>query len=116
MKHRIAKRTLGRSRQHRRQMLRNLSHSLIAHGSIVTTEAKGKELKRFLEPVLSVAREELTLHTRRLILSRLHGSFDIELLAETAQRHKGRPGGYLRMTKMPTQRTDGARMVKVEIV
>jgi len=116
MKHRIAKRTLGRTANHRRALLRNLSSELLRHGSLVTTAPKARELRRYLEPLITEARRELSLARRRYLLSRLSASDDLDQLLEVAKAHRERPGGYLRLTRLPRTRHDAAEEMRVDIL
>lgn len=116
MKHRHGNRILSRTADKRRHLLQNLSTALLQHKSIVTEEAKGKELKKWFEPLLTEARKELTLARRRHLLRSLLHTADIARLRAVAEATHGRPGGYLRLTKLPITRGDGAREVRVEFV
>lgn len=116
MKHRRQKRSLGRERSHRRQLLQSLTSSLLKHGYVVTTEAKAKELRTFFEPLVTKARGEMDLPTRRRLLASLMHKQDLEALAEVAKQNEKRPGGYLRLTHLPPTREDGAAMMRVEVL
>lgn len=116
MKHRHGNRILGRVAADRHQLLQNLSSSLLEHGSIVTTKAKGKELRGFLEPLITEAKKEMTIHRRRSLLSKLIQTADFDRLLKAAEVNKTRPGGYLRLTAVPSNRSDAAEMVKVDIL
>ena len=96
--------------------MENLTASLLRHGSIVTTEAKAKELRRFVEPLITRARGEATLHTQRILRSRLGTQKVVSQLREVAREFVGRPGGYTRITHLPSQRNDSAREVRIDIV
>lgn len=116
MKHKHGNRILGRTANHRTQLLRNLTAALLTHDSIVTTEAKAKELRRFFEPLLTKAKQELTIARRRQLLRGGVKKTDITRLHELALRLKARPGGYLRLTKLPRERQDGSQMTRVDIL
>lgn len=116
MKHQHSNRILGRTSSNRTALLKNLASSLLRHGSITTTQAKGKELRRTFEPLVTLAKQELTLHRRRQLLRELLHADDLDLLLKIAQSNSNRPGGYLRLTKLPTMRQDAAPMVRVDIV
>ena len=116
MKHRHGNRILGRKNTPRARLLQNLTSALLSHGKIVTTEAKGKELRRFFEPLITQARGEITLARRRLLLQRLGRREDLPVLLEVAKQFQGRPGGYTRLTRLPVTRKDAAREVTVELV
>jgi len=81
----------------------------------VTQEAKAKELRRFFEPLVTYAKQGLTLHRRRQLLRKLPKD-SLAKLQEVAKANEERPGGYLRVTKLPSKRQDASKMAKVEIV
>lgn len=114
MKHKQAHRILGRTVNHRTQLLRQLSRDLLRHGFLVTTEAKAKELRRYFEPLVTEARRNLTLPRRRRLLARLGSREHLEMLREAAQQ-TGRTGGYLRLVKLASRRSDGAGQVRVDM-
>lgn len=116
MKHRYNHRVLGRTATERHRLLQGLSSSLLRHGSVTTTAARAKELRRFFEPLVTHARQELTLHRRRRLLQKLLTKHDLPRLLEIALAQKGRPGGYLRITRLPCIRHDAASMVRIDIV
>ncbi len=97
-------------------MMQSLISSLLEHGAITTGEAKAKELRRHFEPLITRARAELTLANRRYLISALMHKRDLHSLLEVAKRNATRPGGYLRITKLPITRADAARMAKIEIL
>src|SRR5436309_2048965 len=102
MRHRNAGRTLGRNATHRLALFRNLTRALVEHGRITTTVAKAKELRPFVEKLITMAKRGVesgdrikSLHARRLILQRLPDKPTVaKLFNEIAPRFKGRPGGY----------------------
>lgn len=116
MKHRHGNRILGRVATDRRQLLQNLSSSLLRHGAIVTSEAKAKELRKFLEPLITKAKRETTLHVRRQLGAALLHKADVERLLAVAQANAKRPGGYLRLTHLPLVQGDAAAQMRVEFV
>src|SRR5438046_1244991 len=106
MRHRIAGRTLGRNATHRRALFRNLSRALIEHGRIITTVEKAKELRPFIEKLVTLAKKATTddkyrsLHYRRLLLSRLPDKAAVaKLIDEYGPRFAERAGGYTRILK-----------------
>src|SRR3990167_4142444 len=111
MKHLHSNRILGRTSSNRTALLKGLVSSLLRHGSITTTEAKGKELRRCFEPLVTQAKQELTLHRRRVLLQELLHAQDLPALLAVAKGNATRPGGYLRLTKLPSLRHDAAPMV-----
>jgi large subunit ribosomal protein L17 len=116
MKHRHGNRILSRVASHRRQLLQNLSSSLLEYGSIVTEQAKAKELRRFIEPLITEARHDLTLHRRRRLLSKLARKEDLPRLLSVAEASKNRPGGYTRLTAISSNRSDAARMSRIDLL
>jgi large subunit ribosomal protein L17 len=116
MRHGNSGRNLSRTSSHRKAMFKNMMVSLIDHELIKTTVAKAKELRRFVEPMITLAKED-TLHRRRLALSRL-GDKEIvkKLFAEIGPFYKTRPGGYLRILKCDFRKGDNAPMAIVELV
>lgn len=115
MKHRHGNRILGRVAAHRKGLLKNLSVSLLSHGSIVTTDARAKELRGFFEPLVTKAKGELTVHRRRELM-RFLPKDSVDQLKHVAQVNQARPGGYLRLTRVPSRRQDASQMIKVEII
>ena len=100
MRHALGHRKFCRSTSHRLAMLNNLAISLINHEQIITTLPKAKELRPYLERLVTMARNKNTLHSRRILLSRLkNGNAVDKLFAVFAGRYKDRNGGYLRIVK-----------------
>lgn len=116
MRKKKSNRILGRTSDRRGHLMKSLASSLLEHGAIVTTEAKAKELRRTFEPIITRAREELTLANRRILISQLMHKTDLPALMEVGKKHAKRPGGYLRITKLPLTRADAARMARIEIL
>lgn len=106
---------MGRNASTRLQLWRNLTSSLLTHGSLVTTRAKARELRSFFEPLVSKARGEMTLAKRRLLLKNVRKD-DLAKLVKVAKAQGTRPGGYLRLTRLPAPRSDGSEMVKVDVL
>lgn len=116
MRHRHTGRNLGRNGSHRRAMLRNMSASLFEHEIIRTTLPKAKELRRFAEPFVTLAKEDSTAN-RRLAFNRLRDRDAVTKLFTTlGPRYKERPGGYLRILKCGFRPGDNAPMALVEMV
>ena len=116
MRKKNSKRILGRTANHRLALMRNLTDALLQHGSIITTEAKGKELRGHFEPLVTAAKQDMTLARRRKLLAQLQTSSAISRLVEVAKMHANRPGGYLRITKLSRRRGDAASTVRVDIL
>src|SRR4029077_6319792 len=124
MRHRIAGRTLSRNAEHRAALLRNLARALFQHGRIITTVAKAKEVRPFVEKLITLAKKG-TLHARRLAAARLGPMADgevkrgggddaddrtvlVKLFAEIGPRFADRPGGYTRILKRHERRLGDA--------
>lgn len=114
MRHKAAKKQLGRKRHQREQLMRGLCAGLLEHGSIVTTKTKARELRMFIEPLITEARKELTLHRRRSLLSKLGQKDSLPALIEIAKDNAKRDGGYTRITQLGSYQGDGASMVRVD--
>jgi large subunit ribosomal protein L17 len=115
MKHLHRNRILSRTSEDRKALLQNLTSSLLEHGAITTTEAKAKELRGFFEPLVTLAKRGETLHIRRQLL-RVLTKEDTKRIYAVAAAAKTRPGGYLRLTRLPITRGDAARMMHIEII
>jgi large subunit ribosomal protein L17 len=107
---------LGRTASHRRAMLANMAISLIEHKRITTTLAKAKALRRYVEPLVTKAKDNTT-HSRRVVFSYLQNKEAIkELFGTVADKIGERPGGYLRVIKLGFRRGDGAETAMIEFV
>jgi large subunit ribosomal protein L17 len=116
MRHGHGLRKLNRTSSHRLAMLQNLMNSLIEHEVIKTTLPKAKELRRVIEPMLTLGKEP-TLSNKRLAFNRLRNRDNVvKLFAELGPRYKTRPGGYTRILKMGYRVGDNAPMALVELV
>lgn len=116
MRHRKSGRQLNRNSSHRKAMFKNMSSSLIEHELIKTTLAKAKELRRVVEPLITIAKVD-SVANRRLIFSRLRNDDSVKKLFETlGPRFKERPGGYLRIIKCGFREGDKAPVAYVELV
>ena len=116
MMHRKAGRALGRKSSHRTAMYRNMAASLICEETIRTTVPKAKELRRVVEPLITLAKEATLAH-RRLAFDRLRDRDVVtKLFNELGPRYKTRPGGYLRILKFGFRQGDNAPMAFVELV
>jgi len=116
MRHRNGPRKLNRTTSHRLAMLRNMSNSLFKHELIKTTLPKAKELRRVVEPLITLAKEA-TVANRRLAFNRLRDRDVVtKLFNELGPRFATRPGGYTRILKMGFRVGDNAPMAFVELV
>ncbi len=116
MRHRHGLRKLNRTTSHRLAMLRNMSNSLLRHELIKTTLPKAKELRRVVEPLITLGKEA-TVANRRLAFNRLRDrEMVVKLFDELGPRYKTRPGGYLRILKFGFRVGDNAPMALVELM
>ena len=116
MRHGHGLRKLNRTSSHRLAMLRNMMNSLIAHEAIKTTVPKAKELRRVVEPMITLGKSP-SLANRRLAFDRLRDRDMVtKLFAELGPRYATRPGGYLRILKFGFRKGDNAPMAYVELM
>ena len=116
MRHRVAHRKLSRTSEHRLSLLRNLAASLIKHERVRTTVAKAKELRPFVEKLVTLGKRD-SLHARRQALSILPQKDVVRrLFGEISPRFSERPGGYTRILKLGPRSGDGAPMAFIEFV
>ncbi|MCF1751220.1 50S ribosomal protein L17 [Mariniradius sediminis] len=107
---------LGRKASHRKLMLSNMANSLILHKRITTTLAKAKELRKYVEPLISKAKDDTT-HSRRVVFSYLQNKEGIKaLFGEVIEKVGNRPGGYTRIIKTGFRLGDNAEMCIIELV
>jgi large subunit ribosomal protein L17 len=107
---------LGRTASHRASMLANMAISLIMHKRITTTVAKAKALKKYVEPLITKAKEDST-NSRRVVFSYLQSKEAIkELFSVVAEKVGDRPGGYTRIIKLGTRQGDAAQICFIELV
>jgi large subunit ribosomal protein L17 len=107
---------LGRKASHRSALLSNLASQLISHKRIVTTLAKAKVLRTYIEPLITKAKENTT-HQRRVVFSYLQDKEAIsELFGTVAEKVGGRPGGYTRIIKLGMRTGDAAETAMIELV
>src|SRR4051812_16928805 len=125
MRHRVGHRKLGRVTEHRIAMLRNQAEALIKHERIETTIPKAKELRPFVERIISIAKRGLvagaapsaTLHARRMVLRDIQNRDVVAKLFDTiAPRFEARPGGYTRILRLGYRRGDSAEVAQIELV
>jgi large subunit ribosomal protein L17 len=116
MRHGDKIKNLSRTASHRKALLSNLACQLISHKSIVTTLAKAKALRVYVEPLITKAKENTT-HQRRVVFSYLQDKEAItELFSTVAAKVAGRPGGYTRIIKLGTRVGDNAETALIELV
>ena len=125
MRHNVAHRKLGRVTEHRLALLRNQAIALIRHERIETTIPKAKELRPFVERLITIAKRGVAagdengkaLHARRLVLAELPDKDVVsKLFGEVAPRFAERPGGYTRILRIGFRRGDAAEVAQVELV
>lgn len=116
MRHRKSGRKFNRTSAHRSAMFRNMTNSLVEHELIKTTLPKAKELRRFAEPLITLAKED-SVANRRLAFDRLRSKEAVgKLFADLGPRYTTRPGGYIRILKAGFRAGDNAPMAYVELV
>jgi large subunit ribosomal protein L17 len=117
MLHAKKARKFGRTKQVRGALLRSLTVSLIKYGKIQTTEAKAKELRKFVEPLVTIAKRG-GVENKRLVASRLDNNKPEvkKLFDEVAPKYKTVNGGYTRIIKTPTRLKDSAKMAVIEFI
>ena len=116
MKHGISQRKLNRTSSHRKTLLVNLSNALIKHEQITTTLPKAKELRPFVEKIISLGKKE-NLHSKRRASSILQDKKNIKKLFEVfADRYKDRKGGYTRIVKLGNRYGDNAPTAVIELI
>jgi large subunit ribosomal protein L17 len=116
MRHRNSGRQLSRNSSHRHALLRNMATSLLRHETIRTTVPKAKELRRVVEPLITLAKVD-SLAKRRVAFSRLRDVSVVEkLFADLGPRFKARAGGYTRILKMEPRPGDSADMALMQLV
>ena len=125
MRHRVAHRKLGRVTEHRIAMLRNQAEALLRHERIETTLPKAKELRPFVERIITIAKRGIaggeangrSLHARRLVLREIQNRTVVAKLFDTlAPRVETRPGGYTRILRLGFRRGDSAEVAQIELV
>jgi large subunit ribosomal protein L17 len=125
MRHRVSHRKLGRVTEHRISMLRNQAQALLRHERIETTVPKAKELRPFVERIITIAKRGIaggegngrSLHARRLVLRDIQDRAIVSKLFDTiAPRFEARPGGYTRILRLGFRRGDSAEIAQIELV
>ncbi|MFY9457316.1 MAG: 50S ribosomal protein L17 [Candidatus Spechtbacterales bacterium] len=116
MSNRKRGRKFGRMRDQRHALLRSLAQALVLHGKIVTTEARAKELRSFIEKIVTKSRTG-TLYARRSNAKNFKDkAAQVKIISDIAPRYKDRNGGYTRIIKRVPRRTDSAKMAVIEFV
>ncbi len=116
MRHGKKNNHLGRTASHRKSLLSNMANSLILNKRIVTTVAKAKELRKYVEPLLTKSKEDTT-HNRRIVFSYLKNKESIKtLFGEVSEKIATRNGGYTRIIKLGTRQGDAAETALIELV
>jgi len=116
MRHKKSGRKLGRTSSHRKAMFRNMAASLLLHETIKTTLPKAKELRKVVEPLITLAKKD-DISNRRLAFSRLRDKVIVgKLFNDLGPHFKERPGGYLRILKIGQRSGDSAPMAIVQLI
>lgn len=117
MRHHNNVRKFGREKNARIALVRGLAISLISHGRILTTEAKAKEIRPKIEKIITKAKNP-SLSNRRLLLSNLYNDEVVvsKLTDDIAPRYSSRAGGYTRITKIVSRKSDGSPMAVIELI
>jgi large subunit ribosomal protein L17 len=116
MRHQLSGRQLSRNSSHRHALMRNMSVSLLRHETIRTTLPKAKELRRVVEPLITLGKKDGDAN-RRLAFARLRDAEVVEkLFADLGPRFKARPGGYTRILRMTPRPGDSAPMALMQLV
>jgi large subunit ribosomal protein L17 len=116
MRHQKAGRRLGRTTSHRKATMKNLAIALIREKAIETTVAKSKELRRFAEPLVTLAKQDTVANRRRAFAALRDDKIVKTLFTEVAPVYQDRPGGYTRILKLGYRRGDAAEMARIEFV
>lgn len=115
MRHRKKGRKFTRSKDQQRALLRNLASSLVLKEKITTTEAKAKEVRRFLEKSITRVKKD-SVTNRRILAKDFSGKVAKIMFQELGPRYKNRSGGYTRITKIGPRKSDGAKMAVLELI
>jgi len=116
MRHRKSGKHLGRTSSHRKAMFNNMAKSIILHEKIKTTVVKAKEVRRVLEPLITLSKID-SIANRRRAFSRLRDKKSVGILFNTlGPRFKSRPGGYARVLKVGYRKGDSAHMAVIELI
>ena len=115
MRHGNVNRKFGRPRNQRKALLKSLAYSLIMKGKIKTTEAKAKELRPFVEKLITLGKKQ-TLASHRLLIARVGPGAAKKVFSTHADTYKDTKGGYTRITKMIRRNSDGSPMAVIELI
>ena len=116
MRHRVKTKKIGKNASHRKAMLSNMASSLIEHKRIKTTHQKAIALQRFIEPMITKAKDA-TLHNRRQVLKSLKNQDAVKILFDViGPNYADRPGGYTRIIKLGNRVNDAAKISLIEFV
>ncbi len=116
MRHRKKGRTLGRKKEVREMMLRNLASSILIYEKVKTTEAKAKEVRSLVDKVITISKKD-NLASRRHLIKILPQKLAVKKAMEVlGKRYKNRNGGYTRIVKIGNRKGDGAQIVQIELV
>ncbi|MBU2228945.1 50S ribosomal protein L17 [Patescibacteria group bacterium] len=115
MRHKKSKGILDRKKAPRKALMRSLAESLVVQEKITTTHAKAKNLRSYVEKLITLSKDENVLN-RRTVIKSLYTERAIKKLFVLGKRFKDRPGGYTRITKIGNRKGDNASMVKIELV
>jgi len=116
MRHRKTGRKLGRTAAHRRALKRNMAEALLRHERITTTLAKAKEIRPFVERLITLSKSD-TVHARRIFARQIQDRKLIQqVFSEIGPRFQNRPGGYTRIMRLGNRHGDGAEMAIIELV
>ncbi len=116
MRHKVAGRKFDRPTAHRKSMYRNLVTDLLKHEKIITTEAKGKEIRSMAEKMITLGKQGGLPSYRQALSFVMDEKVADKLFSELAERYSGRAGGYTRIIKLAPRAGDGAPMAKLELV
>lgn len=116
MRHRTASKRLGRTTSHRKATMKNLALGLFRHNAIETTVVKSKELRKFAEPLITLAKVDSVAHRRRAFAALRDDSVVGKLFTEIGPHFVDRPGGYTRILRTGHRAGDAAPMARIELV
>ncbi|MFZ2484377.1 MAG: 50S ribosomal protein L17 [Minisyncoccia bacterium] len=115
MRHHNANRKFGREKDQRKALMKSLAYSLVLKGKIKTTEPKAKELRPYIEKLVTLGKKQ-TIASRRLLESRVGAGAAKKIAGPLSAEYKERAGGYTRITKLAPRVSDGSKMAIIEFV